>query len=258
MWNDYRQIFRTLCFRENSVIKNSQIRVADELHSLWAVRANPPYMERNIERTSMRICSYPDCGRPHHSRGYCQTHATQDRKGLTLTPIKNRRATRKNFKTPEEFKGWFFHQVKLQGAEDPWLPFPCALWQGYVKPKGGYGQLSYHDEPTLVHRLAWELYYGREIPEGYEVNHLCFNRTCMQPFHLEVVTPEENKQYSFRRNRQRKGEAINTSQLTTKDVLKIRKLLKEGRPAKVIAREYNNINPRAIFNIKHNRSWTHV
>lgn len=43
----------------------------------------------------------------------------------------------------------------------------------------------------LAHRVAYELYKGK-IPPGLTVDHLCFNRLCQKPQHLEAVTIQEN------------------------------------------------------------------
>lgn len=72
----------------------------------------------------------------------------------------------------------------------------CILWTG-SRDKNGYGQLL--DKPrkqggrlVMVHRAAWELWIG-PIPEGYEIDHLCKRRNCINPEHLEPVTGDENK-----------------------------------------------------------------
>lgn len=44
----------------------------------------------------------------------------------------------------------------------------------------------------MWHRLVWEIVYG-EIPEGYEVNHLCKVRQCCNPTHLEVLTSSAHR-----------------------------------------------------------------
>lgn len=63
----------------------------------------------------------------------------------------------------------------------------CWQWTGYTM-KNGYGLIEKH---TLVHRLAYELTRG-PIPEGLDLDHLCKNRACLNPDHLEAVTRRVN------------------------------------------------------------------
>lgn len=71
----------------------------------------------------------------------------------------------------------------------------CIIWTGPLNEKG-YGVVAVRIDGRWrvrrVARIAIEL-DGREIPEGYEADHLCFVRPCMNPSHLDVVTPAENK-----------------------------------------------------------------
>jgi hypothetical protein len=66
----------------------------------------------------------------------------------------------------------------------------CALFTGYLD-KQGYGRILHDGEKRLVHRVAYELCIG-PIPDGYEVDHLCGIRNCVNPAHLEAVTAIEN------------------------------------------------------------------
>lgn len=66
----------------------------------------------------------------------------------------------------------------------------CWLWTGFIMWKG-YGSLKYFGKPKRAHRLAYELVYG-EVPKGLVLDHLCRNRSCVNPEHLEAVTNQVN------------------------------------------------------------------
>lgn len=67
---------------------------------------------------------------------------------------------------------------------------PCWTWMGSID-RGGYGRIGYRGKNTRAHRLAYALVKG-PIPEGLELDHLCRNRTCVNPDHLEPVTHQVN------------------------------------------------------------------
>ncbi len=66
----------------------------------------------------------------------------------------------------------------------------CWVWVGEVLPNG-YGRLVYRRKRVLAHRLSYYLHRGA-IPAGAQIDHLCRNRTCVRPDHLEAVSPREN------------------------------------------------------------------
>lgn len=67
----------------------------------------------------------------------------------------------------------------------------CWIWKASTTKQGGYGQFSYNGKPVRAHRWLWIQTNG-EIPNGLVLDHLCRNRKCVNPDHLEIVTLGEN------------------------------------------------------------------
>jgi len=71
----------------------------------------------------------------------------------------------------------------------------CWLWIGGLGG-GGYGKLSKgkkREGNVVAHIFAYETFVG-PVPPGMELDHLCRNRTCVRPTHVEPVTHRENLQ----------------------------------------------------------------
>ncbi len=64
----------------------------------------------------------------------------------------------------------------------------CILWEGRLNSTG-YGAVG---SKRLAHRIAWVEANGRPIPDGHQIHHTCHVRACVNPDHLECLTPLEH------------------------------------------------------------------
>lgn len=67
------------------------------------------------------------------------------------------------------------------------LPGGCWEWTG-SRSNAGYGRVGRH---AYAHRLAWEHAHGA-IPSDLQIDHVCRNRACVNPAHMELVSAREN------------------------------------------------------------------
>lgn len=67
----------------------------------------------------------------------------------------------------------------------------CHLWQS-TKSSAGYGVIGINYQTVYTHRLAKVAALGRDIDRHMVIDHLCRNRLCCNPDHLDVVTDQEN------------------------------------------------------------------
>jgi hypothetical protein len=77
-----------------------------------------------------------------------------------------------------------WHKMALpHGAAD------CWEWTGTVR--SGYGRVHVNGRRRSAHVVVYELLNG-PVPEGMQLDHLCRNRLCVNPSHLEPVSVKEN------------------------------------------------------------------
>lgn len=98
----------------------------------------------------------------------------------------------------------FFARVNANGV--------CWEWLGAIQ-NNGYGKATLDDRATTAHRVSWRLLVG-PIPDGMTLDHLCRNKVCVNPDHLEVVTSGENSRRGKRRHSCRHGHPRTPENLT--------------------------------------------
>lgn len=67
---------------------------------------------------------------------------------------------------------------------------PCWFWLGALSRKG-YGRVQVDGVHRPAHRAVYEALYG-PVPKHLHLDHLCSNKSCVNPAHMEPVTPAEN------------------------------------------------------------------
>ncbi len=123
------------------------------------------------------------CTRAHHARGLCRRHYDLIREH-TGKAVRPRSYTIKHGSLAERL--WAGALADGTG---------CWVWQRGLNKQGGtgYGHIRSGEKRLLTHRVAYELVKG-PIPDGLQIDHLCRNRRCINPDHLEAVTNQENCQ----------------------------------------------------------------
>ena len=96
----------------------------------------------------------------------------------------------------------FYNKINFEGGLAPAMDTKCWQWTG---PKGGtrsvYGRFpgaklcvgDVRRKKVQAHRFAYALIVG-SVSDGLVLDHLCHNKMCVNPSHLEPVTPFVNAQ----------------------------------------------------------------
>lgn len=125
----------------------------------------------------------------------------------------------------------------------------CWIWNG--QRGNGYGRFR----GERAHRYAYRLHRG-EIPEGLMVRHLCGNKLCVNPDHLETGTMAENAADGIRLGETLRGSRNGRSKIGEADA---RYILNnpDGLTGRQLARKFN-VSPATICLIRKGERWAHV
>lgn len=121
---------------------------------------------------------------PQETRfGYCQCGCGQK---TNIAKATNSKADRKQG-YPQKFLSGHSGRIKQKFEVSE---YGCWIWKGYLQPNG-YGKAFDGKKVRMAHVVVWEAANG-PVPDGLDLDHLCRNRACVRPDHLEPVTRAVN------------------------------------------------------------------
>lgn len=138
------------------------------------------------------LCEVIGCDNPRKAKGLCKFHWQRQRDGVPLDAPKGfRRTPLRSGPIPKTPAAKVLARIVRSDG--------CWEWPGN-KTADGYGTVddftSAKRRRLYAHRVAYEALVG-PIPDGLELDHLCRNRSCVRPDHLEPVTHGVNIQRSW-------------------------------------------------------------
>lgn len=187
-----------------------------------------------------RLCSVPDCGKPHYGLGFCNKHYKRvyKERPKSDSPLgSGRHASR------------FFYEVVLNFGGDECLTWPFA------RSSNGYSNISLNGKNYRVHRLACEHVNGSPPSPDHDAAHTCGqgHNGCVNPRHLVWKTHTENEADKIEHGTTLRGTRHKLSKLTEADVILIRSMKGTTSNTKIAARY--NVSRQLIDAIMNGTSW---
>lgn len=142
---------------------------------------------RSPHGRAIQLCEA--CAKPYRRRRVSQRFCSRHCQGRVLLNVKSFQHL-----SPA-------HKLSAMGARERvemnCVPEPnsgCWLWTGASSKDGGtggYGRIGVRGRLLMAHRFSYEAFRG-PIPDGLFLDHLCRVHSCVNPDHLEAVTPRVN------------------------------------------------------------------
>ncbi len=139
-------------------------------------------------------------------------------------------------------------ETKTKKADEDWYEFDkatgCWVWQGRRNPAGYGVHATGYDAgySQLAHRYFYETRVG-PVPKGLEIDHVCQNKACVNPGHLEAVTPQENAHRAA------------STKLDWRTVRKLRSLYSKGRTSQAQLARMFSVSRATICAVVMNKNW---
>lgn len=121
----------------------------------------------------------------------------------------------------------------------------CFNWTGGLT-QSGYGRIMVSGRQMLAHRLSYEAFREKKVPDGLFVCHHCDNRKCVNPAHLFPGTPKQNTQDAVNKDRLCRGERHHEAKISDEQVAEMRRLYEGGMTKAQVARQ---------FGVSHEHGW---
>jgi hypothetical protein len=138
---------------------------------------------------------------------------------------------------------------KFTIGEGCWNWITESDYEGYPKFNLGEGK------KLDAHKVSYQIFKG-DIPDSMRVMHLCSNKKCMNPSHLQLATRSEIQKQTIRKGKTTVPRPPQTK-LNEDKVRVIKAELRAGRTPASLAKEYG-VCKKTIGDIANNVSWKNI